>query len=1164
MNEESLFAAAIELPPGTERDAFIHRSCADDVALRERLVRLLAAHDRSVGLLESKPFGTPADPQVGARYAIENVTNMFGPASLSVLTALGEAFGGISTVLLRDTDAACGSDPITRPSSREIPNASYRSARLQLFGEIARGGMGAILKGHDSDLGRDLAVKILLESHRDKPEMIRRFIEEAQIAGQLQHPGIVPIYELGAFGDRRPYFAMKLVKGQTLAEILATRTSPADGLPRLLAIFESICQTLAYAHARGVIHRDLKPSNVMVGAFGEVQVMDWGLAKVLPRGGAIADASAGHTKDQETVIATARSGTGSDLSQAGSIMGTPSYMAPEQARGELVRVDERADVFALGSMFCEILSGQPAFSGRNSGEILRKAARGEVAEAVTRLANDALGHDQELIALAKSCLAAERDDRPSNAGEIAEQMARYRSSVQQRLTNAELERARAEAKAAEEHKRRRLSLALAASVIGLLVLGTGGWLYFSRAKAARLAATDRAVNEALDKATLLRGQAKAASVRELSKWGEALAAANEANASLEAGEPTDPLRARVAQLRRSLEQEQAEASRLAAVQDQDRRLFEKLDAIRFQSPNREDASIDAAYAKAFREFGIDVDKVNPQEAAIFFRNRSNPQEFAFRLDDWSLIRKPIWIRDESRGDTPWRRLILIAQSIDEDSWRNSVRSLIGRADLPAAQHLAADEKQLAKQPARSLYLLARVLQGTRQDVGITFSDLRKSTELLNRAWRLSPNDYAICRTLSSQSERDYDRIRFATAAVAASPNSAFARLELAEALLPPGALDLGPRQYASQSTIDKGNGNVAIAELRLLTQADPKSIEHLRRLALALALQGRFDEAMKESELVAAIDPKLKQGPELGRLLYVVGQPDRALQVVQQDIARDPHGLYDSELIGRIYQKQGKNQQAFAVFREEFLRSESTEFLDSVCKGMESTGKPKEVVASYRAAIKAHPNNLDLPDRLAKLFEREGKTQEALVVYRQATEAHPKSTHLHSQLADILKRQAKDAEWRVEMDTIISLCQEDLRSKPDASTHLFLAGIYQSCGRRDEARAQFRLGIGLSRSFVGLNSIAMQLATSLDAKDRDGDLAVECATKACELSGWIVPMCLDTLAAAYAEKGDFETAVKWQTKACELNGDDAMKQDLLSRVKLYKEKKPAREGKNIF
>ena len=411
---------------------------------------------------------------LGEGSELPDVTITFGPASSSVLASFGEAFGNIPPVLLRDADSSTDPGPVIRPSSPEIPDPSERSARLQLFGEIARGGMGAVFKGRDSDLGRDLAVKILLESHRDKPEMIRRFIEEAQIAGQLQHPGIVPIYELGAFGDRRPYFAMKLVKGHTLAEILAKRKTPGDGLPRFLSIFESICQTMAYAHARGVIHRDLKPSNVMVGSFGEVQVMDWGLAKVLPRGGAVEDASAGHTKDQGTVIATARSGSDSDLSQAGSIMGTPSYMAPEQARGEGDQVDERADVFALGSILCELLTGEPAFTGRNSGEIQRKAARGELADAFARLDQNSFGHDAELISLARSCLASERDDRPRNAGEVAERMSLYHSRVQERLRQSEIARAEEKARAEEatkraavERDRLRLTIALAASVVGL-------------------------------------------------------------------------------------------------------------------------------------------------------------------------------------------------------------------------------------------------------------------------------------------------------------------------------------------------------------------------------------------------------------------------------------------------------------------------------------------------------------------------------------------------------------------------------------------------------------------------------------------------------------------------------------------------------------------------
>src|SRR6185436_4237219 len=148
--------------------------------------------------------------------------------------------------------------------------------------------------------------------------------EEAQIGGQLQHPGIVPIYELGLLGGERPYFAMKLVKGKTLAALLGERESPSSERRRFLSIFEQVCQTVAYAHSRGVIHRDLKPSNVMVGAFGEVQVLDWGLAKVLASGG-IADekrAAAGHAP------IPVLTGSGSSHSHVGSVMGTPAYMAP--------------------------------------------------------------------------------------------------------------------------------------------------------------------------------------------------------------------------------------------------------------------------------------------------------------------------------------------------------------------------------------------------------------------------------------------------------------------------------------------------------------------------------------------------------------------------------------------------------------------------------------------------------------------------------------------------------------------------------------------------------------------------------------------------------------------------------------------------------------------
>ena len=173
---------------------------------------------------------------------------MLGDANHSVLKMLGNTLDEVPACLAAGI-AAEGDDPISRPSSPEMPKPDSDS-RYRLDGEIARGGMGAIIKGRDTDLGRDLAIKVLLDSHKDKPEVIQRFVEEAQIGGQLQHPGIAPIYELGQFADKRPFFAMKLVKGQTLSKLLADREDAADDRGKFIGIFEQVCQTMAYAHSR--------------------------------------------------------------------------------------------------------------------------------------------------------------------------------------------------------------------------------------------------------------------------------------------------------------------------------------------------------------------------------------------------------------------------------------------------------------------------------------------------------------------------------------------------------------------------------------------------------------------------------------------------------------------------------------------------------------------------------------------------------------------------------------------------------------------------------------------------------------------------------------------------------------------------------------------------
>ena len=481
-----------------------------------------------LGLGEGLSMAADRGARPGPRGAPAEATGPF-PAS-GILDALERSNGPVPRALLRD-----GSADVTRPvrpRSEAMPGLAGETGRYQLIGEIARGGMGAILKNRDVDLGRDLAVKVILEEHRDHPEMVRRFVEEAQIGGQFQHPGIVPVHEIGRFPDGRLYIAMKLIRGRTLAALLEARTDPADDRPRLVSIFEQVCQTMAYAHSRGVIHRDLKPSNVMVGSFGEVQVMDWGLAKVLDQGGVADEEKAHRSLDDSWDVRTVRSGSDAGASRAGSVLGTPAYMAPEQARGALGTVDERADVFGLGSILCEVLTGAPAYAGASSAELYRKASRAELDDALGRL--DACGADAELVALARSCLAAAPRSRPRAAGVVLAGLTAYLAGVERRRREAGLARAKAEERAAAERKRRVLTVALAASVLATALVVAGGWAWESRDRAARLAKTTGEVNRALDEASLLRGQARS-EANDPARWAEVLAAARRAEALLAQG-----------------------------------------------------------------------------------------------------------------------------------------------------------------------------------------------------------------------------------------------------------------------------------------------------------------------------------------------------------------------------------------------------------------------------------------------------------------------------------------------------------------------------------------------------------------------------------------------------------------------------------------------------
>jgi serine/threonine protein kinase len=216
----------------------------------------------------------------------------------------------------------------------------------RLIGLLGRGGMGAVFLVEDTRLGRCVAMKVLDLPDR-AGELEARLLREARVLAQIEHPGIVPVHDVGSLPDARVFYTMKYVEGRRLDEWAGSAASLAERL----RLFEKICEPVAFAHSRSVLHRDLKPPNVMVGPFGEVLVMDWGVAKII--GGVVAGISAPANREDAapaTPESDSKSQTGAGDTAHGSVLGTPGFMAPEQARGEIAQLDSRADVYSLGAI----------------------------------------------------------------------------------------------------------------------------------------------------------------------------------------------------------------------------------------------------------------------------------------------------------------------------------------------------------------------------------------------------------------------------------------------------------------------------------------------------------------------------------------------------------------------------------------------------------------------------------------------------------------------------------------------------------------------------------------------------------------------------------------------------------------------------------------------
>jgi serine/threonine-protein kinase len=841
----------------------------------------------------------------------------------------------------------------------------------EILAELGRGGMGMVYKARHLALQRLVAVKLLRADNRDLSETEGRFLEEAQLTGQLQHPGIPPVHEVGVLPDGRPFLAMKLIQGRTLTGLLQERSAPAADLPRFLAIFEQVCRTLAYAHARGVIHRDLKPANIMVGAFGEVQVMDWGLAKQTRAGDPELPAVDQRSVSAEPVAGAARvpptkemTGGGASSTpcpdrltprtRPGSVLGTPAYMPPEQAQGEVDRLDERSDVFGLGAVLCEICTGQPPYRGPIAHEVHGQAARGDLADAFARL--DTSGADTELVRLAKACLDPDRDWRPRDAGVVERAVTAHLEGIQERLRQAELERAAAEAKAREERKRRRLKAGLVVALAALVALGAGGGVWLTAQKAeqqAESARQARAVALALEQtAALLRH----------GRWAEAKATLDQADSRLGEGAPAD-LSGRLRQARKDLA------------------LVAQLEEIRLQrqvSLDRKvaDAAADRAYLAAFTAARLLAEKMDAAAAARRIESSAVRAHLVAALDDWAFVagkQRRTWVLEVARLADPHRA-------------RDQFRDPAVWNDGPTLARLAAEAKVADLSP-EYLAVLGQLLHTHRL----------KAVTFLRAAQAQHPGDFWLNLTLGEAltGSQPEEAAGFYRAAVAARPRNAAAHVLLAITLKRCGRKD------------------EALASFRKAVECEPTFAPSRTLLADFLTRMGRREEAYRQHHKAIELAPRdARARVALGQALVTDKHLDEGIAAYKKAIELDPTFAAAHSELGTVLRKKGWLDQAIASHREAIrLKPLNALYHYSLGVALKSRGLRDKAIAAFRTALDINPNYPEALGNLGGVLLAQGRMAEALPRLQKAIELNDRYAQAHCNLATLLakKGRTKDA-----------------------------------------------------------------------------------------------------------------------------------------------------------
>ncbi len=999
---------------------------------------------------------------------------------------------------------------------------------------LGRGGMGVVYKAWHVRLQRTVALKMVLFGDFARPEERERLLREAAAVAGLQHPNIVQVHDVGDH-DGRPYFTMEFVEGGSLAQKAAGTPQPAGQAAALVA---TLAEAVQAAHQNGIVHRDLKPGNILLTADGAPKITDFGLARRL------------EDSDRPTLT--------SDL------MGTPSYMAPEQANGQRDAIGPGVDVYALGAILYELLTGRPPFRAETATATLQQVLADEPAPP-SRL-NARVPRDLETICL--KCLRKEPCRRYASAVALAEDLRRFGAGEPIRARPVgRLERT------VKWARRRPAAAALIAATLLLAVSGGGAALWYigdrveRRADAqSRSRQINHEANANLDEAEfhLREVRAKlddplkvAELLSDMDRWRATVEKARHAwqrassACASDAPSVMESTRSRLSSVEAALWSEE-NSFHLAAELDEI-----ASEALTLTDDKSQVQKAATKYAAFFATQSLNVDQDDQTQLTSALRSSSICLVLAAGLDHWAEITAL-----EKTKTQRLARLLELARAADPDPWRDRFRDPDVWRDRAALSELA-ENVNVEKQSPMILAALALCLAKTGGDGAMIYK----------RALLSYPRDFWLHMRAASHAKEPAEMVGLYLGALAVRPKSAVTHNNLGVALRYQKdltgaiaafkkAIELDPKSAYAHNNLgnalrEQQNLPQAIAAFKKAIALNPKSAVAFNNLGIAFVEQKDLPAAIVAFKKAIEIDPTfIFAYSNLGAAYSEQKDLPRAMAVFKKAIELDPKSAQAHLNLGIALRQQKDLPGAVAEFKKtiELDPKYFTAYYDQG-NHLHDLNDLQGAIAAYEIAIELNPRFATTYSNLGRALHKLNDLPGAVAAYKKAIELDPKDVGAYTNLGLAL-RQQKD------FPGSIAALKRAIELNPQGDL------AYQNLGMSFYGQRQFAeaekaylkaIEINPARHVV-YNEVAWLLATCADDKARDGKRAVQFATKACELTDWKFGTYVGTLGAAYAETGQFEQAIKFETQA--LN-DPVYKASLGESVRKYLElfehKKPYRD-----